>query len=126
MALGWKLPTPVRQTCATIGDMVTPLALLGIGASLTFSTLREHATNATVASLVKVVGAPLLGLLVASWLGLSRPELRMALIFLACPTAAASYVMAQQLGSDDGLAANTIVLSTLLSLPALAVIVALA
>jgi predicted permease len=32
--------------------------------------------------------------------------------------------MAQQMGADDGLAANIIVLSTVLSLPALAVIVA--
>jgi malate permease and related proteins len=124
MALGWKLPPPLRQALATIGDMTTPLALLGIGAALTFATLRSHARNATVASLVKVVAAPLAGLALATWLGLSQPELRMSLIFLACPTAAASYVMAQQMGADDGLAANIIVLSTVLSLPALAVIVA--
>jgi predicted permease len=71
-----------------------------------------------------VVAAPMAGLALATWLGLSQPELRMSLIFLACPTAAASYVMAQQMGADDGLAANIIVLSTVLSLPALAVIVA--
>jgi predicted permease len=50
----------------------------------------------------------------------------MALILLACPTAAASYVMAQQLGSDDGLAANIIMVSTVFAVPALAAIVALA
>ncbi len=124
MALGWKLPQPLRQTLSTIGDMTTPLALLGIGAALTFATLRDHARNATVAALVKTVAAPLAGLALAGWIGLSQPELRMGLIFLACPTAAASYVMAQQMGVDDGLAANIIMLSTLLSLPALAVIVA--
>lgn len=126
MASGWKLPAPLRETCATIGDMTTPLALLGIGASLTFSTLREHARNATAAAIVKTAGAPLLGLLVGGWIGLSPPELRMALIYLACPTAVASYIMAQQLGSDDALAANIIVMSTLFSLPALAVVVAFA
>lgn len=126
MALGWKLPTPLRETLATIGDMTTPLALLGIGASLTFATLRQYARNAALAATIKAVGAPLLGLLVARWLGLSASELRMALIFLACPTAAASYVMAQQLGADDGLASNIVILSTFFSVPALAVIVAFA
>jgi predicted permease len=125
MALGWTLPRPVRQTLAIVGDMTTPLALLGIGAALSFTTLRSHARNATVAALIKTVGVPLLGLLIAVGIGMSQVETRMALIFLACPTAAASYVMAQQLGSDDGLAANIIVLSTLFSVPALAAIVAL-
>ncbi len=124
-SLGWKIPQPLRQTLATVGDMTTPLALIGIGASLTFATLRVHARNATLAALVKTIGAPMLGLLVASWVNLSGPELRIALILLACPTAAAAYLMAQQLGADDGLAANIIVLSTVFALPALSVIIAL-
>jgi malate permease and related proteins len=123
MALGWKLPQPLRETLSIVGDMTTPLALLGIGAALSFSTFRAFARNATVAGLIKTVAAPLFGLLIATRLGMAPLELRMALIFLACPTAAASYVMAQQLGSDDGLAANIIVLSTLFSIPALAAIV---
>jgi malate permease and related proteins len=123
MALGWKLPQPLRETLSIVGDMTTPLALLGIGAALSFGTLRSRVRDATVAAAVKTVAGPLLGLLIAVWLGLSRPEMRMALIFLACPTAAASYIMAQQLGSDDGLAANIVVMSTLFALPALAVIV---
>jgi predicted permease len=124
MALGWQLPPALRETLAIIGDMTTPLALLGIGAALTFGTLRSYLRNATIASLVKTVASPLAGLAVAIWLGLSQQELRMALILLACPTAAASYVMAQQMGADEGLAANIIVMSTVLSLPALAVIMA--
>lgn len=124
MALGWKLPQPLRQTMVYIGDMSTPLALLGIGGALTFATFRTHMRNATAAALIKTVAAPLVGLAFARWLGLSQMELRMALIFLACPTAAASYVMAQQMGADEGLAANIIVLSTVLALPALAAVIA--
>lgn len=124
MALGWKLPQALRQTLSTIGGMSTPLALLGIGAALTAATLRQHWRNAALASLIKTVAAPLAGLALAGWIGLAQPELRIALILLACPTAAASYVMAQQMGADEGLTANIIVLSTVLSLPALAVIVA--
>jgi predicted permease len=93
---------------------------------MSFTTLRSHARNATVAAMLKTIAAPLLGLLIAGLLGLSGTETRVALIFLACPTAAASYVMAQQLGADDGLAANIIMLSTVLAMPALAAIIALA
>lgn len=125
MALGWQLPRPLRETLSIVGDMVTPLALLGIGAALSFRTLRSHAISAPSAAVIKTVVGPLLGLLIAGWLGLSRPELRIALIFLACPTAGASYIMAQQLGSDDALAANIVVMSTFFALPALAAILAL-
>lgn len=122
LALGWRLPAPLRATCKTIGDMTTPLALLGIGASLTFDSLRIHWRNAGIAAAVKLVASPLVGLALAAILGLNAGELKLALIFLASPTAAASYVMAQQLGADDLLAANIIVVSTVLSVLALGVV----
>jgi len=115
----WELPAVVHQICATLGAMSTPLALLGVGASLSFVTLRDRLVPATAAALIKVAGAPLAGYLAGSWIGLSPVELRIALIFLATPTATASYVMAEQLGSDEMLAGAIIVMSTLLSVPAL-------
>jgi predicted permease len=118
---GWKLPPMVRQTCATLGQMSTALALLGIGAALTFASVRHRIGAASASSLIKVAASPLIGYLVARWMGLSPAELRVAMIYLACPTAAASYVMAQQLGADDKLAGSIIVVSTLLAVPALAV-----
>jgi malate permease and related proteins len=118
--LDWKLPPVIRQTCATLGQMSTALALLGIGASLTFVSLRRRILPASASSLIKVAAGPAVGYLVARWLGLSPVELRVALIYLACPTSAASYVMAQQLGSDDRLASSIIVVSTVYSIPVLA------
>jgi predicted permease len=126
MTLGWKLPRPLRETLVIVGDMTTPLAILGIGASMSFVALRAHARNATVAAILKTLASPLIGLALAALLGLTSPETSMALILLACPTAAASYVMAQQLGSDDELAANVIMMSTVFAVPALAAIMALA
>ena len=48
------------------------------------------------------------------------------MVFAACPTAVASYVLTTQLKGDAGLAAATIVLSTLLSLASLAAVLAFA
>ena len=121
VAFGWKLPAVVRQTCVTLGQMSTALALLGTGAALTLASLRYRLGPAGASSLIKVAAAPLIGYFVARWIGLSPAELRVAMIYLACPTAAASYVMAQQLGADDQLAGSIIVVSTLLAVPALAI-----
>lgn len=117
----WELPVIVQRTCATLGQMTTPLALLGVGATLSLEALRGRWGHAAGAALIKVGVAPLVGYVVATALGLTPVELRVALIYLATPTAAASFVMAGQLGSDEQLASAIIVLSTILSLPALAV-----
>ena len=125
VALGWKLPPPVRETFKLVGDLATPLALLGIGASLTFRNLHSTWPRVTVASFIKLVISPLTGLALALPLRLTGVELQMALLYLATPTATASYVMAQQAGADENTAANIIVLTTFLSLPALALVLAL-
>ncbi len=126
LAAGWTLPSPLRTALKTVGDMNTPLALLGIGASLSFSGLRAYWRNAGIATLIKLVASPLVGLALTAALGLGAGERLVALIFLTCPTAAASYVMAQQLGADDQLAANIIVISTVLSVLALGAVLVIA
>jgi hypothetical protein len=100
--------------------MSTPLALLGIGGSLTLTVLRHNLRLASIASVLKLFVTPLAGYLVATRIGLSAAELRIVLILLATPTAAASNVMAEQLGSDERLAASIIVLSTLFAVFSLA------
>ncbi len=148
---GWKLPQWLGNTCQVLGEMALPLALLGIGASLIkargqnqvtpiskkFATdinLKAKSSNAfssqnsitpsLLAALLKVAVAPLVGWLVAGWFGLSAGEQAIALLYLACPTAAASYIMAEQIGGDEWLTSNAIVFSTLLSAVALAVVLA--
>jgi len=56
--------------------------------------------------------------------GLTPQEMRMALIYLATPTAVMSFVMAEQLGGDARLSADAVVVSTVLSLPALVAVLA--
>ena len=117
---GVTLPTAVSRTLVSLSQMSTPLALLGIGGSLTFTVLRHNLRLASVASVLKLFVTPLAGYLVATRIGLSAAELRIVLILLATPAAAASNVMAEQLGSDERLAASIIVLSTLFAVFSLA------
>jgi predicted permease len=125
--LSWtliRLPLPMwlSNTCQAVGQMSLPLALLNIGVSLATTKIRGQVTLSILATLLKVAGAPILGLLIANWMGLSTAERTIALLYLACPTAIASYIMAEQLGGDETLTGSTIVLSTLFSAVVLAII----
>lgn len=127
LGLGWTvsgllLPLWLGHTCRTIGQMSLPLALLNIGVSLATTKVGGRVAISMLATLVKVAGAPILGVLVANWIGLSAAERTIALLYLACPTAIASYIMAEQLGGDETLTSSTIVLSTLFSALVLATI----
>lgn len=122
---GLALPDWADRSCAAVGQMALPLALLAIGASLTPARVRGSLLHSVSVSAVKVALAPAAGYVVAVWLGMSGDEMKIAMIYLACPTAVASYVMAEQLGGDDALAGSAVVISTLMALVSLSLVVAL-
>lgn len=123
---GLPLPRLAERTLSALGQLALPLALLGIGATLSFSALRGHLRATLVSTAIKIGLCPLAGLAAASLLGVSGTQLLVALLFLACPTATASYVMAERLDGDAPLTAAVIVLSTILTIPVLALILAAA
>jgi len=116
------LPPVAQRTLSALGQMALPLALLGIGAALRLRDIRAGGLTATAAALIKVAVAPLAGLALASALGLTGPELQIALLYLAMPTAAASFVMAERMGADSTLASSIVAISTLLAVPALTLV----
>lgn len=123
--MGWALPDWADRSCGAVGQMALPLALLAIGASLTPDRVKGSLLHSISVSAVKVALAPAAGYVVAVWLGISGDALKIAMIYLACPTAVASYVMAEQLGGDDALAGSAVVISTLMALVSLSLVVAL-
>ena len=119
---GWQLPLLVHRTYIAIGKIALPLALLGIGASLSFKSVQNGFGKSITASIIKVVLGPLIMFFIGRQLGLGHAELRIAILFLACPTAAASFIMAEELGADGKLASGIIVASTLMSMLSIAII----
>ncbi|MBN1257563.1 MAG: AEC family transporter [Planctomycetes bacterium] len=119
---GQKLPLVLNRTLSGLGQMAMPLALLGIGAALSFKTLHGGMLHASAAAIIKIVAMPLIGFMAGSAFGMPLVEIRMAMLYLACPTAVASFVMADQLGADKKLAANIVVLTILLAIPAMAIV----
>jgi len=123
---GFHLPVVASRTLSALGKIALPLALLSVGASINFAQLRGTAKTSVIAASIKVFIFPLVGYFVALvWPGVTPPERVAALIFLACPTAVASYVLADIFGSDKELAGRIIVISTLLSAVSLSLVIAL-
>jgi predicted permease len=101
------------------------LALFAVGAALKLEALKEGIRIPAAGALIKVAVGPAAGFLIGKRFGLSAVELQIAMLFLACPTAVMSFVMAEQLGNDEELTARIIVASSLLALPSLAAILML-
>ena len=121
---GITLPLMFTSTFAALGQSALPLALLCNGASLTFEKAPAVASPTLIASLIKVFALPAIGFLLGRLWGVSGTEMEILLIYLACPTASASYILADMFGSDAQLAGRIIVVSTLLSAISLSLIVA--
>ncbi len=121
----FAIPLMARRSLVAVGQLALPLALIGLGAGLKLEELKGRLSLSVVAALINVAFSPLLGYFVGRSLGLDPTSLKVAVIFLACPTAVFSYVLAEMLGNDSVTARNIVILSTLLSIVSLVLAVAL-
>ena len=120
-----NIPVVVGRSCEIIGLMALPLALLSIGASIVGTKNAANYPLAFTSSLIKVALCPFAGFFIARRLGLSSDQTQIALLFLACPTAVSSYIMASQMGSNARLAAAIVVVSSVLSVAAIVAVLIL-
>jgi hypothetical protein len=124
MLAGWSVPVFVGRSLEALGGAAVPVALLCIGGSLHSLQLVGNRWAIMAAAMIKVFAGPLIAYALGRWLGIVGVELRILLVLAACPTAAAAFIMAKQMRGDESLAAGSIALSTLLSVVALAVALA--
>lgn len=112
---GIPIPKVLDQTLEIISGLALPVALLIIGASLTFDLVRSRIAPVLSASIVKLIVLPGLGFAGFRFLGLSPQDYLPALILLATPTATIAVVMAHEIDGDMDFAVATVSVSTLLS-----------
>lgn len=110
------LPIVLERSFAAVSDVVLPLALMGIGAQLSWRNVGSVFKPALAGALIKILVMPLVGYAVGRAFGLSDEPMRVVLVFCACPTAVMSYVMAEQMKNDAELAAGIVALSVVISL----------
>ncbi|MFP4037368.1 MAG: AEC family transporter [Desulfobacteraceae bacterium] len=112
---GLSLPRILGRALEIISGMALPLALLVIGAGLSFELIRTHLRFVVPSAALKLFVLPGLGLLTYWLLGLDNSDFLPGLILLAAPTATVSYVMAAELGGSESQAGAAVSMSTLLS-----------
>jgi malate permease and related proteins len=113
----FKLPMPIilDRSLKILSGLALPMALLLIGASLSFSLVKSQLSNALVLSFAKLMVLPALGLLAYRYLGLSSQDYLPGLILLAAPSATLTYVFAKEMHGDAELAVATVSVGTILS-----------
>jgi len=106
------IKTPVDM----ISSLATPFALMGIGASLDFSEIKNRLKHTIAAGTLKLIVMPGIFIPPAIWIGISPEGILVLLVLYAAPTAIASYAMAAQMGNDEHLASSIVLFTSLASI----------
>lgn len=103
---------PVKQ----VASISTPLALIALGASLDFKTVKGNWSYIVWGVCSKLIIAPLIFITFGILIGFRDRELAILLAMYASPAAVSSYTMAQQMGADEHLAGHLVVFGTAVSI----------
>lgn len=113
---GLTILAPLHSAVASVSGIATPLALVALGASLNFSSIKGNLAYIIWGIGGKLVLAPLIFMIGAVFLGFRDRELAIMLAMHASPAAVSSYTMAQQMGADEDLAGQLVVFGTAASI----------
>lgn len=112
-----SLPQPpiLMKTLTSLGNVASPLALIGLGASFYFTDMKKKLVPVCTVVFCKLVLLCAVFLPAAVWLGFREEKLVAALIMLGSATTSSSFVMAQNMGHKGTVTSCAVMLSTLLS-----------
>lgn len=110
------LPDTLLKTGVYFAQMTLPLALLCAGATLSFRSIKEGIFDSSISTIGKLIITPLILTLGGYLWGFRGMELGLLFLMSSAPSASASYIMVRSMKGNSALAANIVVLTTLLSL----------
>ncbi len=114
--LGVRMPAILTKTLTDISRIATPLALILLGGSFTFTGALRNIKTLCVCVTSKLVVIPAICLSIAIALGFRDRELMALFSMIASPTAVASFTMAQSAGADSDLAGEIVVMTSIASI----------
>lgn len=103
-ALG-GLPPGIAPTVQALGRASVALGLLCVGAALSLQSFSDRVPTQAVTGLLKLVVVPAATWVLCAAFGVPPLATTVAVLFMALPTAATSYVMARAMGGDAPLMA---------------------
>jgi predicted permease len=109
-----KLPFVIEKSVSDISKIATPLAIVAIGGSFTFRSIKGCIKEVAITVFLRLVFIPLVAIIVAVMMGFRGEALACLLITFGGPVSISSFSMAQQMGGDEDVAANVVIFSSLL------------
>jgi hypothetical protein len=106
---------PGLEAARILGGAAMPVALVCVGAALTFDGLGRVPVHLAAGALAKLVLLPAITVAWGLLAGLAPLPLAVAVGVAATPTAAASYMLAREMGGDAPLMAALVSLTTVLA-----------
>lgn len=126
-ALGPPLPGVLDSATKLLAGAAAPAALFALGGTLAAIPIKGHLREAAAIATLKLAVHPLAVWLAASYLfGLEARHCAIAVILAALPTGANPFVIANRFGVYPQPVAGAVMLTTLLSAPALILLTAVA
>lgn len=116
----WEIPEPVLAPVSILGGAAIPLILMSFGASLGSTRVlesRPDRPSVLTATVIKLVGMPLIAWLLGLAFGLGTEELYAVVILAALPTAQNVYNFAATYDKGTIVARDTVFITTFAALP---------
>ena len=111
----FPVPAVLGRCLDILSDLALPMALLIIGASLSFDMVPARLTSVLATAAMKLLLMPACGLMLFRLFNVDSEWVLPAIILLAAPTATVTYVMAKEMHGDSDFAVVAISVNTLLS-----------
>lgn len=113
--LGFRIPLVIDRSLEILSGLALPMALLLIGASLSFKLMQLRIIRIVASSFMKLILLPGLGFIFYRMFDIDYQSYLPGLILLASPTATITYVMAKEMNGDTDFAVAALSTCTMLS-----------
>ena len=107
-----KLPVVIEKAVSDVSKIASPLAIVILGASFNFSGIKGYFKENLITVSVKLVLVPLVMLSAAALLGFRGEAFACMIVLFGAPVAVSSFAMSQQMGGDEKLSSQVIVISS--------------
>lgn len=116
LLLNIQLPSFLEKAVNDVSKIASPLAMVVLGASFTFSSMKGYIKEIIITVSVRLILVPLIMLTAAILLGFRGEALACLMVAFGSPVAVSSFAMAQQMNGDEKLAAHLVVVSSAMCL----------
>lgn len=111
-----EIPEVIQNTISKLSSIVSPMALILLGAGLKFRSLKKDIWHVLAVCFIKLIIYPLLSILAGYLLGYRGIPLISLFVLNCVPTAVGAYTMAKEMGPDGDFAGEVVAVGTIASL----------